>query len=43
MPSGSEFLAPQLGFPEKLFEWRTEANAAKLWSASQEMVSKYTV
>ena len=43
MPSGSEFLAPQLGFPEKLFEWRTEANAAKLWSTSQEMVSKYTV
>ena len=43
LSSGTEFLAPQLGMPEKLFEWRTEANATALWSKSQEMVSKYTI
>jgi NAD(P)-dependent dehydrogenase (short-subunit alcohol dehydrogenase family) len=43
VPSGTEFLSPQLHMPEKLFEWRTEANAAKLWSTSQEMVSAFTI
>ena len=43
LSSGTEFLAPQLGMPEKLFELRTEANATALWSKSQEMVSKYTI
>ena len=43
LSSGTEFLAPQLGFPDKLFEWRNEKNAADLWARSQEMVSKYTV
>ena len=43
LTSGTEFLAPQLGFPDKLFEWRTEENAKKLWAKSQEMVSEYMI
>jgi len=41
--SGTEFLAPQLNYPAALFTWRDEANAAKLWATSQEMVRKFTV
>lgn len=41
--SGTEFLAPQLNYPAELFKWRNEANASKLWTTSQEMVSKFTV
>lgn len=43
LSSGTEFLAPQLHFPERLFEWRTSANAAKLWTASQEMVDEFVI
>jgi hypothetical protein len=43
LSSGTEFLAPQLHFPERLFEWRTNANAAKLWTASQEMVDEFVI
>ena len=41
--SGTEFLAPQLNYPAELFKWRNEANASKLWTTSQEMVSKFAV
>lgn len=43
LSSGTEFLAPQLHFPERLFEWRTSVNAAKLWTTSQEMVDEFVI
>ena len=35
---GTKPLAPQLRLPDRLFEWRTEANAGGLWAQSMEMI-----
>ena len=39
--SGEEFLAPQLGYPEKLFEWRNVSNASLLREKSYDYVIDY--
>eukprot|EP00227_Mantoniella_beaufortii_P018414 CAMPEP_0197579318 /NCGR_PEP_ID=MMETSP1326-20131121/3342_1 /TAXON_ID=1155430 /ORGANISM="Genus nov. species nov., Strain RCC2288" /LENGTH=463 /DNA_ID=CAMNT_0043142743 /DNA_START=113 /DNA_END=1507 /DNA_ORIENTATION=+ len=41
LPTGREPLAPQLRLPERLFEWRTEANASGLWAQSMEMIEPF--
>ena len=39
--TGKEFLAPQLRMPDRLYEWRSEANAKELWERSMEMIKPF--
>jgi hypothetical protein len=39
--SENDPLAKQLHLPDKFFEWRTNANAEKLWTRSREMTEPF--